>query len=188
MFYLSKLLLIGLFGVNMAVFASGGGEEKKEEGKEEGKAEGAADVPIDKFFSQTQLKVQNLSVRQEDYRKQIDELTEKRRTAKSRAEQKALRQQMVEIEKTQKKELKELEELKTQLKYRYPDFGEIRQRDYATEQRKPAMEPNTDGLKDVLSATKRAMEEQYRKPVEKKSYQLDEVVPKSIKDDDTLDE
>ena len=158
MFYQSKrikLFLICFAFQSTTLLASGGGEAAP--------AAAAGDA-VDKQFSQSQLKLQNLSVRQEDYRKQIDELTEKRRKAKSREEQKALRQQMVEIEKNQKKEMKEIEELKTQLKYRYPDFGEMKQRGYATERRKPAMEPDTDGLKDVLTSTKRSMDEQYKKP------------------------
>lgn len=161
MFYqnknLLKLMLISFVLQSATLLANGGGGEEK-------KAEVSAADAIDKQFSQSQLKLQNLNVRQEEYRKQIDELTEKRRLAKSKTDQKALRQQMVEIEKTQKKEMKEIEELKTLLKYRYPDFGEMKQRGYATERRKPAMEPDTDGLKDVLTSTKRSMDEQYKKP------------------------
>lgn len=153
-----KLFLFSFLLHSATLLANGGGGEEK-------KAEGAPSAEaVDKEFSKAQLKLQNLSVRQEEYRKQIDELTEKRRTAKSKADQKALRQQMVEIEKNQKKEIKEIEELKIQLKYRFPDFGEMKQRGYATERRKPAMEPDTDGLKDVLTSTKRSIDEQYKKP------------------------
>lgn len=179
MFYPNKIkffiLILSLQSV--FVFANGGGEEKKEEGKEGGEAAAPAEV-VDKAFSQAQLKVQNLSVRQEEYKKQIDELTEKRRHAKSKAEQQALRQQMVEIEKTSKKEVKELEELKIQLQYRYPDLGEKKQREYAPDKRKPSSEPNSDGLKDVLNAAKRSMDEQYGNESHKESSHSKKVDPK----------
>lgn len=146
-------ILVSLFFIS-TVKASA--EEKKE----------AAPVPsseaVDKQFSQGLLKIQNLSVRQEDYRNQLEALTQQRKKASSKAQQQALRSQMVEIEKTQKKEQKELEELKVQIQYRYPDFGEKKKREYAApEGRKPAAEPETDSLSDVLMSTKRAMEEQY---------------------------
>ena len=177
MFYQSKkikLFLMCLALQGTSAFASGGGEAAP--------AAAAGDA-IDKQFSQGQLKLQNLSVRQEDYKKQIDELTEKRRKAKTRSEQQALRQQMVEVEKNQKKEIKEIEDLKIQLKYRYPDFGEMKQRGYSTERRKPAMEPDTDGLKDVLNSAKRAMDEQYKKPNPKESAGETDHAPKSKADD-----
>lgn len=159
-------------------FANGGGGEEKKEG---GEAK-ASDEAVDKNFSQGQLKFQNLSVRQEDYRKQIDELTEKRRKAKSKAEQKVLRDQMVEIEKTRKKEMKEIEELKVQLQYRYPDFGEKKKREYASPERKLASEPETDSLQDVLMSTKRAMEDQYgEKPARPESEVQKEHAPKTSK-------
>lgn len=166
-----KLFLISFTLQSASLLASGGGGEEK-------KAEGAPSAEaVDKQFSQAQLKLQNLSVRQEDYRKQIDELTEKRQKAKTKSEQQALRQQMVEIEKTQKKEVKEIEELKIQLKYRYPDFGQMKKRSYSQERRKPAMEPDTDGLKDVLTSTKRSMDEQYKKSDPKESVQEKDHAP-----------
>lgn len=168
--WIALILMSVLLKVPFALASGGGGEAAP--------AAASGEV-VDKQFSQGQLKLQNLSVRQEDYKKQIDELTEKRRKAKTKSEQQALRQQMVAIEKTQKKEMKEIEELKIQLKYRYPDFGEVKKREYATERRKPAMEPDTDGLKDVLTSTKRAMDEVYKKPNPQEPATETEAVPKS---------
>ena len=166
------IVFLSLIFTSAMTFANGGGgEEKKEEGGE-AKAEGKAESgdAVDKQYSQGLLKVQNLRVRQEERRKEIDELTEKRRKAHTYVEQKALRDQMIEIEKQYKKDAKEIEELEIQLQYRYPDLGEKKKREYAPSgERKPSSESETDSLEDILGATKAAMEEQYGKPEKKKS-------------------
>lgn len=150
--------------------ASGGGEAKPAEG-----GEGAAAPTENKEtrqFNEKNTKLKTLATKIEDTEKEFNDLVHHKAQEKDPDAIQGILKQMVDAARRRNKAIDDYDKLKSELELRFPNQGEVSERQYQTHSKKSVEElEGVAGLDELLTRTKKIVEKKFaafNEPDEKK--------------------